>query len=380
MFFPFITGKNFAFRLLIGFLLGVYVLLALREPKYRPKSSYIMYALCLFVLWIGVATIFSVDPIKSFWSNFERMEGYITLLHLFVYFILLGAVVAAENWWERFFQFAIAAGALQALYSLGQLVHFAGMAPSSQSGARLDGTFGNATYLAVFMLFGTFVTLFMLVRQRKLVYMQAIYGVALVLQVIVLYYTETRGALLGLFGGLIIAAAFVAWRAKGREWRGLRTLSLWGLGALAILVILFFSLRTTPLVQKSSTLNRIASISLADKTTVARFYIWDMAWHGFIQSPKTVIVGWGQENFNFVFNKYYNPEMYDQEQWFDRAHNQFLDWLVDGGLPAFVLYVSFFVLIVLAIVRSELAVPEQAVLLGLLAAYAFNNLFVFDDL
>jgi hypothetical protein len=92
MFFPFITGKNFAFRILVEVLLGMYILLALREPKYRPKSSYILYALGAFVLWIGLATAMSVDPIKSFWSNFERMEGYATMLHLFVYFLLVSAM------------------------------------------------------------------------------------------------------------------------------------------------------------------------------------------------------------------------------------------------------------------------------------------------
>ncbi len=72
--------------------------------------------------------------------------------------------------------------------------------------------------------------------------------------------------------------------------------------------------------------------------------------------------------------------MYDQEQWFDRTHNEFLDWLISGGIPAFLLYISLFVLAVWAIVRSELAVPERAVFLGLLAAYGFSNLTVFHDL
>ncbi len=380
MFFPFITGKNFVFRILIEILLGLYVILAVREPKYRPRSSTLLWALCAFMVWIALATIFSVDPIKSFWSNFERMEGYITTLHLFAYFIILGAVVVAEEWWERLFQISIAAGVLQALYSLCQLIHLFGLSPSSQSGPRLDGTFGNATYLAVFMLFNIFITLFMLLRQRKSTTAQALYGIALVLQVAVLYYTETRGALLGVLGGVIIAAIYFAWRARGGEWRGLRKISLWGLGVIAVIVIAFFGLRNTSFVQHSSTLQRIASISLSDPTTQARFEIWHMAWDGFKQSPKTVILGWGQENFNFVFNKYYNPAMYDQEQWFDRAHNQFIDWTVDGGLPAGLLYVAMFLLAAWAIVKSELEVPEQAILLGLLAGYAFNNLFVFDDL
>ena len=376
MFFPFITGKNFAFRILIEALLGVYVVLALREPKYRPKVSWAMWTACAFVVWMGFATAISVDPIKSFWSNFERMEGYITVLHLFVYFVIVGAVVTAEEWWERLFQISIFSSALMGVYALLQLLHV--LAISSQSGARVDTTFGNAAYLGVFMLFNVFITLFMLVRQRKIVLAQALYGIALVLQVTTLYYTQTRGALLGLVGGLIVAAIYTAVRGKAKEWKKLRQISLWGLGALVVLAVAFFALRSSSFVQHSQTLSRVASISLSDPTTAARFSIWHMALKGFVERP---ITGWGQENFSFVFNKNYEPWMYTQEQWFDRAHNQFLDWLIAGGIPAFTLYVLFFVLIAMAIITTEaLTVPEQAVLLGLLAGYAFNNLFVFDDL
>ncbi len=380
LFFPYITGKNFAFRILIEILFGAYVLLALREPKYRPRASYLLWAVGAFVVWMGFATLFSADPTKSFWSNFERMEGYITVLHLSLYFLMVGTVVAAERWWDRFFQIAIAAGVWQACVSLMQRFEIFGFKPSLQSGSRVDGTFGNAAYLGVFMLFLVFITLFMLVRQRRSVVAQMVYGVALVLCTASLYFTQTRGALLGFVGGLIIAALFIAWRAREKQWRTLRTVSYWGLGVVAVLMVAFLALRHTSFVQKSDTLNRLASISLADRTTVSRFYIWHMAWQGFTDSPKTAVLGWGQENFSYVFNKYYTPPMYDQEQWFDRAHNQFLDWLVAGGAPAFALYISFFVLLVMAVMRSPLEAPEQAVLVGLLAGYAFNNLFVFDDL
>ncbi|HEY5383197.1 MAG TPA: O-antigen ligase family protein, partial [Candidatus Paceibacterota bacterium] len=323
---------------------------------------------------------FSVDPTKSFWSNFERMDGYITQLHLLALFIIAGAVLTAEKWWEWFFRISVAASIWQGVYALLQAFQIFGFAPSSQSGARADTTFGNATYLAVYMLFNIFITLYLILRDRKRVGWQAFYGVALVLQVMGLYFTQTRGAILGLLGGLVIAAIYIAWLAKGTQWKALRKWSLWGLGAIAALVIVFLAAKNTPFVQHNDTLARFASISLADRTTVSRFMIWEEAWQGFKQSPKTVLLGWGQENFNFIFNKYYNPEMYDQEQWFDRAHNMFIDWATDGGLPAFALYISLFAFAAWTIHKSELGVPEQAVLVGLLAAYAFNNLFVFDNL
>ncbi len=380
MFFPFITGKNFAFRILIEILFGIYIILAIREPKYRPKSSYIMWALGAFILWMGLATIFSMDPVKSFWSNFERMEGYITLMHLFVYFVMVGAVVTVENWWNRLLQVSIAASVVMGLYALFQHVHIIQI--STQSGTRVDTTFGNAIYLAVYMLFNIFLTLFMLVRQRRSTLMQALYGVALVLQVVALYYSQTRGAFYGVVGGVIVAAIYTAWRARSPEWQGLRKISLWSLGAIAVVIVLVFSVRNSSFVKSSPTLNRMTSVSLNDATTRNRFvYIWPMALKGSVDSPKTIALGWGQENFSYVFNKNYQPAMYTQEQWFDRAHNQFLDWLVAGGFPAFLLYLSLFLLMAWAIIRSDyLSVPEQAVLLGLLAGYAFNNLTVFDDL
>ena len=124
MFFPYITGKNFAFRILVEALLAAYVLLAIREPKYRPRSSSVMWAFGGLVAWMLLATIFSVDPSKSFWSNFERMDGYITLLHMFVLFIIASTVLTVEKWWEKFFQVSVAAsvyifvGAAQLFYTL----------------------------------------------------------------------------------------------------------------------------------------------------------------------------------------------------------------------------------------------------------------------
>jgi tetratricopeptide (TPR) repeat protein len=105
--------------------------------------------------------------------------------------------------------------------------------------------------------------------------------------------------------------------------------------------------------------------------------IWGLAWEGFKERP---IVGWGQEGFNYVFNKYYNPGMYAQEPWFDRAHNAFIDWLMAGGLPAFLLYISLFIVGIWMLWRSALPRAERIALTCIIAGYAFHNLFVFDNL
>ena len=377
MFFPYITGKNFAFRILVELMLLAYVILAVREPKFRPKTSLLMWSTLAFVAWMGIATVFSVDPVKSFWSNFERMEGYLGLLHYFALFVVAGAVLTASKWWPQFFRVSVAASVLMGFYAMLQL--FNPDLISSQSGSRVDTTFGNAAYFAVYMLIHVFLTLFLLIRERKYALARWLYGVALVLQVAGLFFTETRGAALGLMGGLLVMAIYIAWRARGAEWALLRKVSLGGLAGIVLLGGVFFAARDTEFVKTTPMLSRLASISLDDRTTVSRFfYIWPMAVTGGLERPVT---GWGQENFSYIFNANYDPAMYSQESWFDRAHNQCLDWLVAGGVPAFLLYVSLFALAVWATMRSSvLSAPEQGALLGLLAAYAFSNMFVFDNL
>ncbi len=377
MFFPFVTGKNFAFRILVDLLLGAYVLLALREPRYRPRFSWTLAAVGAFALWVGIADIFfSVDPIKSFWSNFERMEGYITVLHLLAYFVVVSAVLSAEKLWTWFLRLSVSASVVMSSYGLLQL---AGKIAIDQGSTRLDGTLGNAIYLAVYMLFNIFFALILLYRDWDNKVLRWFYAAALVLDTFVLFGTETRGTIIGLIGGLVIACVYLLFAGSGdARWKKLRQIAMGTLAALVVLVLGFIVLRNIPAIQSAPAFGRLASISLQDKTTMARFMVWNMAWDGFTEKP---ITGWGQENFNYVFNKYYNPAMYAQEQWFDRAHDAFLDWLTAAGAPGFLLFISLFCASALAFWRSRaLDVPERAILLGLLAGFAFHELFVFDNI
>lgn len=380
LFFPFITGKNFAFRILVEVAVLCYILLALKDPKYRPRPSMLCWTVLAFVGWMMVATFFSVDPVKSFWSNFERMEGYVGLLHLFMWFLVSGAILSADKLWDWFWNTSIFASAIQGAWAVLQVTGY--ITISTQSGARADTTFGNATYLAVYLLLNLFLTLFMLARTkdaRNKATLQVFYGLALVLQLSGIMFSETRGAILGVGAGLVVAALYLIIFARGKESRLLRTIALGALGLVIVFAGSIYALRDSAFVKESYALRRLASISLTETTVTSRLnYIWPMAFHGVAEKP---VFGWGQENFNFVFNKYYQPGMYNQEQWFDRAHNQFLDWLIAGGAPAFVLYLLLYVLAAWVVFRTpSLSMGEKAALLGLLAGYTFNNLFVFDNL
>src|SRR3989338_2403432 len=99
-FFPFITGKAFYLRILIEIAVVAWAVLALLDKEYRPRSSLIGIVIIAFVAWMFVADVFAPNALKAFWSNFERMEGWVLLIHLLGLFFAASAVLRVEKKWR----------------------------------------------------------------------------------------------------------------------------------------------------------------------------------------------------------------------------------------------------------------------------------------
>lgn len=396
LFFPFITGKNFGFRIIVEIIFALWLLLAYTNASYRPRSSWLMATATSFITAIFLADIFGANPARSLWSNYERMEGFVSLIHVFAYFVVAGSVLT-KDLWMRFLQTSVGASVIMALYGW---IQYAGGAEINQGGVRLDGRFGNAAYLGGYLLFNAFLTAFLMARTKKYDWLWWLYGGAIVLQVVIMFLTETRGSMLGLFAGVIISSLLFIFLNKKRPF--LKWIAVGTISAIIVSVALVFQFKNTDLIKNSSPLSRLASISLTESTVASRFMVWNMAIDGFKEHP---ILGWGQDNFNIVFNKYYNPGMYNQEQWFDRAHDIFLDWLIAGGSVGLLSYLLLFILGVLFVWENgtsssgngwfdhlkrtwnryvsgeeENSILEKSILTGLFAAYFVHNIFVFDNL
>lgn len=421
LFFPFITGKNFAFRIIVEVITGAYLALALGNPLYRPRRSWLLGAFALFVVIVAAADLFGVHPFKSFWSNYERMDGFVTLAHLFLYFVVLASVLNTEKLWRAFWQTSLFVSAIVGLYAFFQLLGIASLSPGFSSATRLDATFGNPIYLAVYMLFNIAIALLLIVQSGKehwstweRIAVGSIFGVAstmavssfheagwilyvalavidgivawlvfqrrayllsliLALNTFVLFLTGTRGTMLGLVGGAFLGALILAWGS-----REMRRIAVTTVVVLPLLGGVLFLLKDHAVIQSVPFLQRLATISLEDSTTKARFMNWGMAWEGVKERP---VLGWGQENYAIVFDKYYNPQMFGQEQWFDRVHNVVFDWLVAAGFLGLLSYLSLFVFALWGLWKSAAFTSyERSILAGLLAAYFFHNLFVFDNI
>jgi tetratricopeptide (TPR) repeat protein len=378
-FFPFITGKNFAFRIIIEIVFASWILLALYEKQYRPKFSWILAGFASFLGVMAFANALGVYPLQSFWSNFERMDGFVTLVHIFMLTVVLGSVLTTNKLWSYFLHLSIGIAVLVALHGLGQ--YFSVIDGPATSRIRIDSRLGNAAYMAIYMLFHIFFLFWLFVRS-KITLHKAIYGSLSILLSITLLFTGTRGTFIGLIGGAVVMVAYIA--LFGRAYPELRKVAAGAFVFIALGAVGFYMAKDSEFVQSRSALARIANISVGNDLVV-RGKIWNMALEGFKERP---LLGWGQSNFNYVFNKQYDPSLYAAESWFDRTHNIFFDWLIAGGILGLVSYFSIFFAALYYLfwqplfskVESTFTVLERGVLIGLLAGYLIHNLVVFDNI
>ena len=402
LFFPFITGKAFAFRIIVEIVFALWLILVLRErgtsvagtdASIAPRINSLTISVTIFTVIIFVADIFGLNFLRSIWSNFERMEGWMTIIHLWAYFIVLSSIFGASistmdgrKNWHRFLNVALVAGGITAFYGLFQ---FFGWAETHQGATRVDASLGNSAYMAVYMLINAFLAGYMActayvhklaIKGSSNVFIW-VYSVSAGFFSFIMFQTATRGTILGWIAGVMIFCfmyAVIGTKEKGQSNRS-RTIAGGIIGLVVLLGILFYFNRNAQWIQHNAVLGRLATISLSDTKTQARGFIWPMAIKGIFENPKTAIIGIGQENFNYIFNSHYDPKMWAHEQWFDRAHSVFLDWLVAGGLLGLIAYLALYVLALIYIWRSDTSVGQKSMLTGLLVGYSIHNVFVFDN-
>ncbi|MEK7649694.1 MAG: O-antigen ligase family protein, partial [Patescibacteria group bacterium] len=373
MYFPFVTGKNFFFRIITEIIFAAWAALAVLHPDYRPRRSPMLLALIAFTGAITLATIFGVDPYHSFWSNLERMEGLLTHLHLLALFLVVGHTVRSKKEWTYVAHGFAGVGLIVSLHAILQFTGILDIVGVY----RPYATFGNSIYLAGYLIFSIFLSS-LLFAQTRISLSRWIYGIAIVLQGFAFFVAASRGAFIGFVVGAIASLVALSLVYKNRTYR----LATSGAFALCVLVaVLIFIFPSSAIVQRVELFSRLSSVSIDSLDSDPRIIVWKMAIDSFKDRP---LLGWGPENFIVPFGKFYNPALYGNEPWFDRTHNMFLEWLVAGGIVGFAAYITLFVIacwMIRRLVSSKRLVPMEGILLtGMFVAYAIQNAFVFDNI
>ncbi len=379
MYFPYITGRNFAFRILVELALALWLALAVLDKEYRPRMTPIAWAVLAFTFITGLADFLGVNPALSFWSRLERMEGFMMILHLCAYFFVLTNVFRGKKDWNQFFNLVVIAGILVGGYGILQVM---GVEKAIQGGGvRIDGTIGNPTYLAAYLTLVIAIAMVLFFSAEKR-WQKYYYGAVIAFELFVMFFTASRGATFGFLVAIPLFAILylIFYRnADGKE-------KLFKKLAIAVLILAIvvplgvWLLKNTSVVQNSTVLSRLTSLNFQEHTIKSRFQIWQIAWHAFLARP---VLGWGQENFLQAFSQYYDPRLFDQEPWFDRPHNIVFEWLIDGGVFGLAAYCSLFITLFWGIRKlmksGAIGKKEALVLIVMPVAYFIQNFFVFDN-
>ncbi len=472
LFFPFISGKNLLFRFFVEICFISWLLLAYADKSYRIQKNHLSLAIFAFTGIIFVADLLGVNKTSSFFSGFERMEGFVGHIHYVLYFVVLTSVIKTKEEWKKIAKWFFAASVLVGFSGLLQISgskdfiiakHYPrfslGCADSQlpkekcllwtsnttdmegnavtvphywygmnqyfpiHQGGRIDSTLGNPAYFAIASVYFIFLALFGVAaaKSRKI---KASFALFALVNGFLLIFTATRSAAIGLLVGLVVAGAVYLFERKKFivEWVIL-FIALFGFAlsvffakqfigkmfwfilviiaaatirsiiistqkrkkivasvflALVAVVSLFSLFKDSQPVKQNLFLSRFASISVSDPTGNSRIMVWKMALQGFKERP---LLGWGQDNFSYVFAKHYDPKMYAQEAWFDRCHNVFFDWLIAAGILGLISHLALYFYAAYLTSRATLfSEGEKVIVYGLLVAQFVNNLFIFDNL
>lgn len=402
--FPFVVPKVALFQLLVETIFFIWVVLLWQSKELRAKirsilKSWLFWGITLFVVSLFVSSFFGVNFYKSFWGNYERMFGLFAILHFYLFFIVLYSIFSKKDF-ERFFQLSIISACLVVIYGFAQVllkVSFTG----AVKGWRMESTIGNSAILATYLLFNLFFAAFLSIRdflhdQNNLLPEQGrspsrrlagvLYFSAATVLFLGIIFTATRGAWLGLGIGFLIFAAG-ALLAKPRNFSPLseKSVKFLKIGILAVLLfgaILWSFLylnKEKSFVANNPVFARAVAVSLQDVTTKTRLIAWQMSLKAVKEKP---VFGWGWENYNVAFDKYYDVNLYPTENWFDRAHNFYLDILsMSGavGLAGYILFLlAFFFVLFKAYRKKELHYLEFILVVSFFIAYLVQNFVLFD--
>lgn len=363
----------------------------------------IVICVAVLTLMIIITALLSENPTQAFWSNFERGEGAFQMLHYGIFFVLAVLLFNNRESLNRLLLFTVVVSLPISLYALLQLVtpivnntNLFVVAP----GERVSGTLGNPSYLAAYLIFVIAFVLYFLITNREYVrgfttylltipgaaglmlylaarewgfensagnnlldelFVTGIFwylGISIILYMLsvmdrqkfqqwslaaiglfslyILLKTGTRGAFLGLVAGILVVAVVNFLTTKNKKIQ----FTLGGIFAGGLLLaMMFFATPQAPVWQKIPVFGRLINLNSALNDIKPRIWTWQSALKGFAEKP---IAGWGAENFPDAFDKYYNPNHYGIESFFDRTHNIFLEYAITGGLLVLIPWLAIF--------------------------------------
>ena len=381
---PFIIPKITLFQAFAEIIIFLWIGLALFYKEYRPKLTPVTISFFVLFLLLTVASIFGVDLNLSLWSSEQRAVGIVALWHFFLFFLTLVSLRKEIKWRNVWFVSIFASGLVSLLTLLSFTGSFLDKLFLNQGWGRPGGTFGNPTFLAGYTVFNVFISLWFIIKEKgSKLWIKIITWVSFILGILLIFKTQTRGDIIGLFAGLLFLSFLLAIRKfKNFDLQKSIVKNVWAWILIVIFLFggVFFFTRHMSFWEGVPGLNRLTKTSLTQGDLDFRFMAWQSGLEAFKEKP---VLGYGWENFGIAFGRHYNPNLlgttFNETNW-DKPHNIFLEYLVAGGVLGLLAYLILFVFLFYELIKSKEDFYFKAIFASLILAYLVQNAVIFDTI
>ncbi len=283
---------------------------------HRPMTLVIFALLAVYL----VATVFSINPTASWAGSYQRLQGTYTTFAYVVIFAIMAATITSRAQIRRVVTVAIITSIPVAFYGL--LQHF-GLDPLPWGGdvtERVAGHMGNAIFIAAYLIMVVPLTVARIIDAFSDILTQddlsvaditrsSVYIFALAIQLLTIYWSGSRGPLIGLVVGLFafMLVLLVSLRDAGSEEGSIQSNpirqalpALWILlpSLVALLLSKPVSDATSPLIGFVFFMGTVAISVLAIVILMAMGRGWKWLWLGWILL--TAFAGLWLVGFNIV--------------------------------------------------------------------------------
>ena len=366
-------------------------------------------AAALFYLLLAViSTAFSISPSQSLWGSYARAQGLYSLLAYALLALAAHSQIRTMRQLWRLIDTLIYVSIPMSFYGIMQrfgLDTYQWQQFFTQT--RITSTLGNPIFVGGFLVPIIPLTAAALLHAGHLLrtarprtsahwLRTAIYAVSIPMQLLALWYTGSRGPVLAVVPGLMLAG-LVLLAVTGR--RSLVAM----LTAAALASVVFIALLNIPrgplehLRDADTTLGRLGHLLDGSRDSPASTRQRVLIWEGVLQAvlPHAPVafstggsdrwnfirpvVGYGLETLTFVFQQFFPPEFAQLDRWRaisqqgegttivltysptapDRSHNEFFDALVFGGVLGALAYLLLFAIAIYWLYGIAGLLPNQ---------------------
>jgi tetratricopeptide (TPR) repeat protein/O-antigen ligase len=363
----------------------------------------VLPALLLGLVYL-LATATSIVPRISLWGSYQRLQGtYSTFSYLVIFVFMLRKLRRREQL-QRVLTVMILTSLPIALYGLLQHYRLDPLPWGGDVTFRVASNMGNAIFVGAYLIMVIPITLARVIqlqlavlrdlptRQKTLlgagfwllwvlqlyawialgigrgmaiallilaalllaaVYLRrptarflllGCYGMILCVQLVCLLFSQSRGPMLGLLGGLALLGLLYVF---ARRWR-VASLVLISLAGLLVVLLVLINVPASPLarVRDLPYVGRLGRVlEVESGTGKVRVLIWQGVVELLKANPGRTLIGYGPESMYVAYNPFYPPELAHYEARNaspDRSHNETFDALVTTGVLGFIVYMFLF--------------------------------------